>query len=134
MALPPSIANREMDKFHDNGDSTTSVMVTGPAGAPLSVTNTLNTYASVAGSATSVTLLAANANRVGWSLYNDSSANLYVQYGTGAITAASTTSFFEKIPPSGSWECPANMVSTAIVYGIWDSATGAVKLLEATAL
>jgi len=77
------------------------------------------TVASVAASASNVTLLASDSVRSGASFYNDSTSALYLKYGT----TASTSSFTVKIPSYGYFELPIP-VYYGTIDGIWDSATG----------
>lgn len=85
------------------------------------------TSSSVNDSATSVTLLAANANRRGASFYNDSSATLYLKCGS----TASLTSFTIPVEPRGYYELPFKYAG--IIDGIWSSAAGgAVRITEFT--
>jgi hypothetical protein len=84
------------------------------------------TLANVAGSATSVTLLAANNNRKGAQIYNDSTAVLYVKFGS----TASTTSFTVLMVASAYYEVPAGYVG--IITGVWASATGSARVTEET--
>jgi len=87
------------------------------------------TITSVAASVTSVTVLAANANRKQAAVTNDSaSANLYL--GLSA-SAASTTAYTAKIPPSGYYEVPWP-VYTGQLTGIWDAAVGSARVTELT--
>ena len=81
----------------------------------------------VAASASSVTVLAANANRLMATIDNDSTVNLYAKFGA----TASTSSFTVKIPAGAYYELPGNY--TGIVDGIWDSATGNARVTELTA-
>lgn len=76
---------------------------------------------SVAISATSVTLIAADATngRVHLLLYNDSQQTAYVRLDA---TAATTTAFSFEMPPGAYWESPRNFVGAATA--IWASATG----------
>lgn len=85
------------------------------------------TLANVSGSASSVTLIASNTARKGATIYNDSTVNLYVKFGS----AASTTSFTVLMLPGGYYEVPFSY--TGIITGIWDSATGAARTTELTA-
>lgn len=85
------------------------------------------TQASVAASASSVTILAANANRLGATVYNDSTVNLFLKLGA----TASATSFTVKIAAAGYYEVPFNY--TGIIDGIWDSATGSARITELAA-
>lgn len=77
------------------------------------------TVAAVNSSASAVTLLAADPNRAGYSLYNASSAVLYLIHGEQTPTTALYTI---AIAASGYYECPFNYVGK--VQGIWASANG----------
>lgn len=85
---------------------------------------TAPTQTSVAGSASSVSLLAANSSRLGATVYNDSGANLYLKLGA----TASTTSFTAIVPSKGYYEVPFNY--TGAIDGIWVSATGNARITE----
>lgn len=85
-----------------------------------------SSVSSVAGSASSVSLLASNANRLGATIYNDSSAALYVKLGT----TASTSSFTVKLAQDDYYEVPGNY--TGAIDGIWASATGNARITELT--
>lgn len=85
------------------------------------------TTTSVGGSASSVTLLAANANRVAYSVYNDSTAILYLLEDNSA--AASSSNYTWQIAPGGGW---INDEYTGKVVGIWASATGNARITERT--
>lgn len=83
------------------------------------------TLANVAGSASSVTLFSANANRRGGIIFNDSTAILYVKFGA----TASTTSFSYKLLAGATLEFPEPMY-VGVVDGIWASATGSARNTE----
>lgn len=90
-----------------------------------------STASNVAGSATSVTVLSANASRIGGSISNDSSAVLYLKFGT----TASTTSYKVTLAGAASapfsyYEIPAGY--TGRIDGIWASATGNARVAEET--
>jgi hypothetical protein len=72
-------------------------------------------------------LLAANANRKGAYFFNDSTATLYLSYGT---TAASATSYTVQVSPQGFFEMPTTPVYTNQVRGFWSAANGAVRITE----
>lgn len=102
--------------------------------APADATDGLRVYesrpgsssvASVAGSATVVTLQAANTARRGLTVYNDSTSALYVKLGSGA----STSSFTVKLQAAATYELPYPAY-TGIVTGIWDTATGNARVTE----
>lgn len=89
------------------------------------------TVTGVAASATSTTLLAANALRRNATIQNDStSAPLYVRLG--AVAAAATSGNYTiLLGPGAYYEVPANY--TGEVRGIWSSATGFANVTELVA-
>lgn len=84
------------------------------------------TLANVSGSATSVTLQASNGARRSVIIVNDSSATLYVKYGS----SASTTSYTFQLQAG---ETLREDIYTGIVTGIWASATGDARVTELAA-
>lgn len=91
------------------------------------IRSSTGTTTTVAASATSVTLLSANANRLGATIYNDSAfANLFVKLGA----TASTTSFAVRLTPNGYYEVPYGY--TGIIDGIWSVASGNARIVEHT--
>lgn len=112
------------------GTVTVSGTVTANAGTGTMTTketrSTASSVTSVAGSATSVSLLASNANRLAATVYNDSTAILYLKLGA----TASTTSFTAKLYPEDYYEVPANY--TGAIDGVWASATGSARITELT--
>ena len=87
------------------------------------------TRTQVADTATNTTILAANPNRVGGSIYNDSTAVLYLGEGTVDVT---TTNYTAQVPPNGLYEIPLNF--TGAYEGLWasDPNTGGAKVTERT--
>lgn len=82
---------------------------------------------SVTASTSNVTLLAANSNRLGASVYNDSSKDLYLKLGA----TASTSSFTVKVRKGALYEVAFNY--TGIIDGIWDSGvSGSARVTENT--
>ena len=81
---------------------------------------------SVASSATSVTLKAANTSRLGLSIYNNSTSTLYVKFGT----TASATDFTIEMAPEDFYE--AYVRYTGRIDGVWASANGAALVTELT--
>ena len=77
-------------------------------------------------SATSITLLSANSARVGASIFNASTALLYVKLGA----TASTTSYTVRISTNGYYELVPGY--TGIIDGIWASANGFAYVTELT--
>lgn len=85
---------------------------------------TTTAVTSVAASATSVTLLALNAARRGATIYNDSSALLYLKLGA----TASTTSFTVKMAAESYYEVPTGY--SGVIDALWASATGSARISE----
>lgn len=83
------------------------------------------TLANVSSSASSTSLFAANGAAKGRSVTNDSTAVLYLKYGT----TASTTSYTVQIPAGGYFEFPPPFYGGA-VDGIWATATGSARTSE----
>lgn len=77
-----------------------------------------STVTSVNDTASSTTLLASNANRLGATIYNDSTVDLYLKLGA----TASLTSFTVKMAADGYYEVPFGF--TGEISGIWSSDTG----------
>lgn len=83
------------------------------------------TQTSVNDTAVSTTLIASNANRLGATIFNDSTVALYVKLGG----TASTTSFTIKLDAQDYYEIPFGY--TGVVDGIWASdASGAARITE----
>lgn len=116
--------------------SMTAIKVDGSAVTqPVSGTVTANpsrpstpSQSSVNDSASSVTLLSANANRLGATIFNDSAVELYLKLGA----TASTTSFTCKMLAGAYYEVPFGY--TGIIDGIWASdGAGAARITELSA-
>lgn len=98
--------------------------------ATLTVTpakSSTGTQSSVAGSASAVTILAANASRLGAEVFNESTATLYLILSS---TTPSVTAYTVQVGPNGYYEVPSNY--TGIIKGIWSSATGNARVTELT--
>lgn len=89
-------------------------------------TSATGTQTSVVGSAASVTLLASNASRKGFALYNDSTAILKVAF----TATASATIFTVLLQPNSYYE--NNVLYTGVIAGIWASAAGNARVTEFT--
>ena len=87
------------------------------------------TLANVSGSATSVTVFSSNANARQRMLQNDSTAILYLKFGSGA---ASTTSYTVQIPAGQYFEFPFPCYTGASTVA-WSAANGAARTTEVTA-
>lgn len=93
---------------------------------------TTGTITSVNDTASSTTVLAANAARKGATFFNDSTSILYL--ALSSVTASATV-YSVQIPASGFYELPVGDggVYTGICVGIWAAdASGAVRVTEFT--
>ena len=93
---------------------------------PTSVAIRTPTTTSVASSATSVTVLATNANRRGISIANDSTSILRLSYATPATSA---NAFIVMQPGSFLW-LDQQLMITGTIYGIWATANGTAQVTE----
>jgi hypothetical protein len=84
------------------------------------------TVGNVASSATTGTLLASNAARLGAAVYNDSTQILYLKLGA----TASATSHTVQLVAGAYYEVPFGY--TGVIDGIWASANGAARVTEVT--
>lgn len=96
---------------------------------PNSITSSTATLTSVTSVISSTTLLAANANRLGAFIYNDSTAILYIAYAS----SASTTAYTVQLASQAFFELPTSPDYTGIISGVWASANGAARITELTA-
>ena len=85
------------------------------------------TLTTVSGLASSVTLVAANAARVGLIVRNSGSDTLLIKYGT----TASGTSFTDKVSANSTWTMPAPVYNGRL-DGIWSGATTNAYITELT--
>ena len=106
-------------------DGSSWVPMAGNSSGLVQAKATTGVSTTVGGSASSVTLLASNTARKAASIYNDSTAILYVKFGA----TASTTSYKVQLGPNEYFEFPQPCYS-GIVDGIWASATGNARISE----
>lgn len=93
---------------------------------------TTGTITSVSDTNASTTILALNASRKGATIFNDSTAILYLALSD---TTASTTVYTVQLAPSAYYELPAcdGGCYTGKIVGIWASdASGAARITEFT--
>jgi len=83
------------------------------------------TVTAVASSASAVTLLAATGPVSYRGVYNDSTAILYLKYGS----AAAANSYTTQVGPQTLYEFPPNVYS-GLVTGIWAAANGSAYCTE----
>ena len=103
-------------------DATGALLVEGFEGSgPVSVAN----VTSVAAATQSVTLLAVNASRRGLVIHNDSTATLWVKFGSAAFA----TSYTYELTAGAHLELSAG-VFTGLICGIWETADGYARITE----
>lgn len=105
---------------NDDGSINAIVTVTPP-------TSSTGTESNVASSATDVTILAANASRKGATIFNDSTAVLYI---LNAVGTSSVTNYTVQLQPLGYYEMPFGYIG--VVKGFWASANGFARVTEST--
>lgn len=117
----------------DIGSATLSVTADGveiknDVGSPIptSVPTRTPTTTSVLGSASSVTILAANANRKGISIANDSTAILRLSFSS----PATSSNAFIVMQPGSFLLLDQQLIVTNAIYGIWASTTGTAQVTE----
>lgn len=116
--------------FEDTGDAPVPVSAAKPL--PVAALRPATaTLANVSGSASSVTLQASNVDRKGLVIVNDSTAILYVKFGSSASPTSFTYVLGGNATGTSTLELP-QAAYTGIVTGIWASATGAARVTELT--
>ena len=90
-------------------------------------TSTGSTATTVASTTSNQVILAANASRKGATIWNSSTANLFIQFGAVATTSAFTA---QLSAGGGYYEIPFNY--TGIISGIWSAANGNALVTEFT--
>jgi hypothetical protein len=108
------------------GADGTFTRVSAAEGLPVAQSANPCVETTVAGSATSVTLLAANANRTGWRAWNDGTAIAYIHENN---ETASSTNWTLRLQAGEVYESAQNVTSAAITV-IWASATGTMRITE----
>jgi hypothetical protein len=93
---------------------------------PVAVPVRTPTTTSVASSASSVTILALNANRKGFSISNISTSKLYLSFSTPATIVNS----FIEVPAGAFLLLDQQLIVTSAIYGIWASANGTAQVTE----
>lgn len=125
-----------LKNFKDRGAFwSEEIVVVNPDGSPISAgggggsaVSGTGTLTNVANAVASTQLLAANAERIGATIYNDDAgATLKVKLGT----TASATSFTVPLGPGDYYEVPYGY--TGRIDGIASAATGTARITEMTA-
>lgn len=101
-----------------------------PVSGTVSVKNNSSvtgTQTSVASSATDVTILASNVNRLGATVFNDSTQILYLLLASGT---SSNTNYTVQLTTLTYYEVPFGY--TGVIKGLWASANGNARVTELT--
>ena len=94
-------------------------------------TSNTATETTVAASTTPVTLLAANADRKSFSVYNQSSGALYLKftpYANGLNNAQAIAASALRLPANGLYEPPINFIGA--VYGVFANGNNGAQVTE----
>lgn len=97
-------------------------------GAPLSTTvpQRVPTTTRLVGSTSSQLLLAANANRRGFSISNISESELYLSFAT----PATINNCFIEVPPGGFILLDQQLIIGNAIYGVWTASSGGAQVTE----
>ncbi len=89
--------------------------------------STTGTQSNVVAATTSVAVLASNTSRLGATVFNDSTATLYLLLATGT---ASTTLYSVQLASNAYYEVP--FTYTNALNGIWSAVNGNARVTELT--
>jgi 5-hydroxyisourate hydrolase-like protein (transthyretin family) len=120
----------QLVKILDATDASTNRLVVDSSGRVTTVTvnpSGTATRSTVNLAVTSFTILASNASRKWFQLYNDSVNVLYVDLSGGTVT---TSNYTFQMAPGAYWESSEAAVFTNVITGISAVASGAVKVCE----
>lgn len=106
-----------------------SVVATGGTSGGGLVTASTSALTSVPASVSSTTLLAANVNRKQASIFNDSTATLFLGLTASAVSTANYTT---QVPPNSLYELIYNPLWVGQINGLWSSAVGNARVTELT--
>lgn len=117
-----------MPRIWDDNTLYDHVKVSTVTGHPVDISVPVRTptTTSIPSSATSVTILAANPNRRGFSISNISTSKLYLSF----TSPATTTNCFIEIPAGAFLLLDQQLIVTSAIYGIWASANGTGQVTE----
>jgi hypothetical protein len=105
-------------------DPTEAEVFAALTGAAAATSAATTTRTSVSALVADTAILAADPTRKGATIFNDSTATLYLGYGS---TAVSTTNYSVQVAPGSYLEVPAQFVQCAI-RGYWAAANGAARV------
>lgn len=120
-----------MTQVNINGELFDVFIVRGQNAAPVPIVmdvapRTLVNTVPIASSTSSVQIAAANANRKGISIYNNSTAILSLSYATPATTA----NCFMQMQPGSLLMLDQQLIISNAIYGIWSAANGTAQVTQ----
>jgi hypothetical protein len=120
-----------MTQININGELFDAFIVRGQNSAPVPILmnvapRTLVATVSRASAITSSTLVAANVNRKGISIANNSTASLFLSYANPATIANS----FMQMQPGAMLMLDQQLIVSNAIYGIWTAANGTAQVTE----
>src|SRR5258708_7827458 len=89
-------------------------------------TSATGTLSSVGAAVANTQLLASNVNRKGFSVFNDSTAIMYLAFNA----TASTTSYTVQVSANGFFEMPTFPIYTGQINAVWSAAAGSARITE----
>lgn len=136
LATPPTLTDRQQQKLRLTTDGSLVVSSGNSASTPSFTTSAkaaTATTTSVTAAAADTSVLAANTNRLpGSTIANDSTAIMYVLFGSGAASTTNYTAAIDgKTTVPGVLTLPDGYVGAARAY--WASATGSARVTELSA-
>jgi hypothetical protein len=122
-----------MTQININGELFDAFIIRGQNSAPVPILmdvapRTLVATVSVASSISSVQIVAANTNRKGISIYNNSTAALFLSYAAPATAANS----FMQMQPGSLLMLDQQLIVSNAIYGIWTAANGSAQVTQYT--
>lgn len=124
-----TMASRQSDGSYQflTLNASNGLIVDGSAATqPVKMFSSTGSSTSVAGSTSLITLLAANTSRLGATVFNDSTANIFVNLGN----SASMTNYTVRMKPLSYFETPFGY--TGIITAVFDAANGFARITEIT--
>ena len=120
-----------MAQIQINGETFDVFIVRSPEAAPIPILmdvapRNVSATVSVASSASSVSIVAANTLRKGISIFNNSIHSLYLSY----TTPATPTNSFMRMQPASLLLLDQQLVVSNAIYGIWTSVDGTAQVTE----
>lgn len=110
----------------DSIDSKTPNLINGRVPVETFSPSRTPTTTRVASSLTSVTILASNSNRRGFSISNISTSKLYLSFST----PATINNCFIEVPAGAFILLDQQLIITNAIYGLWSSVDGAAQVTE----